>query len=162
MTHADSEPVQLLVYRFAAGAAFRGQLAGALERMESGGAVRVLDVLLVGADAAGGETFAVALHGGRAGGLTSALLDFRLGTQGRAEATRRALAPAGEQAALIEALAQQLAPGEAIAAVLIGHAWARTLAGAVERTGGRELANALVSPATLLELRDQLLAAAAA
>jgi hypothetical protein len=161
MTPAAGEPVQLLVYRFAAGAAFRGQLAGALERMEAGGALRVLDVLLVGTDAASGETFAVALHGGRAGGLTSALLDFRLGAQGRAEATRRALAPAGDQAALIEALAGGLPPGEALAAVLIGHAWARELAGAVERTGGRELANTLVGPATLLELRDELLAAAA-
>ena len=161
MTPAAGEPVQLLVYRFAAGAAFRGQLAGALERMEAGGALRVLDVLLVGTDAASGETFAVALHGGRAGGLTSALLDFRLGTDGRAEATRRALAPAGEQAALIEALAGGLAPGVALAAVLIGHAWARELAGAVERTGGRELASTLVGPATLLELREELLAAAA-
>ena len=162
MTHAAGEPVQLLVYRFAAGAAFRGQLAGALERMEAGGALRVLDALLVGVDAASGETFAVALHGGRAGGLTAALLDFRLGGDGRADATRRALAGAGEQAALIEALARGLAPGEALAAVLIGHAWARELAGAVERTGGRELANALVSPATLVELRDEVLAAAAA
>ena len=158
----DAEPVQLLVYRFAAGAAFRGQLATALERMEAGGALRVLDVLLVGADEASGETFAVALHGGRAGGLTAALLDFRLGTHGRAEATRRALAPAGEQAALIEALAESLAPGEAVGAVLVGHAWARELAGTVERTGGRELANALVAPARLVELRSELLAAAAA
>jgi hypothetical protein len=162
MTSPGAEPVQLLAYRFSAGAAFRGQLAGALERMEAGGALRVLDVLLVGADAASGETFAVALHGGRAGGLTAALLDFRLGADGRAAATRRALARAGGQAALIEALAAELAPGEALAAVLIGHAWARELAGAVERTGGRELANALVAPATLLELRDELLAAAAA
>lgn len=161
MTPPDGEPVQLLVYRFGAGAAFRGRLAGALERLEAGGALRVLDVLLVGADAASGETFAVALHGGRAGGLTAALLDFRLGVQGRAEATRRALSPAGGQAELIEALAARLAPGEALAAVLIGHAWARELAGAVERTGGRELANALVSPATLLELRAELLDAAA-
>ena len=160
MTLGDGEPVQLLVYRFAAGAAFRGQLAGALERMEAGGALRVLDVLLVGTDAASGETFAVALHGGRAGGLTSALVDFRLGTQGRAEATRRALA--GEESGLIGALALRLAPGEAVAAVLIGHAWAHELAGAVARTGGRELVNTLVGPATLLELRDEVLAAAAA
>jgi hypothetical protein len=40
--------VQLLAYRFGPDAAFEGRLVGALERMESGGTLRVLDVLFVG------------------------------------------------------------------------------------------------------------------
>ena len=38
---------QLLVYTFGPGAGFEGQLVGALERIESGGAIRVLDALFV-------------------------------------------------------------------------------------------------------------------
>ena len=36
-------PVQLLLYSFDAHARFEGRLVGALERMESGGALRVLE-----------------------------------------------------------------------------------------------------------------------
>jgi hypothetical protein len=153
------EPVQLLVYRFSGEAAFRGQLAGALERAEAGGAVRVLDVIVVGRDAAAGEPFALALHGGRAGGLTSALLSFRLDARGRAEATRRALAPADDRARLIEELTGRLARGETLVAVLIGHAWARALGAEVDRSEGHELLNAFVEPTTLASLRSELLAA---
>jgi hypothetical protein len=154
-------PVQLLVYRFAGEAAFRGELAGALERAEAGGAVRVLDVIVVGRDAAGGERFALALHGGRAGGLTSALLSFRLDPRGRAEATRRALAPADERARLIEELTDRLGAGETFVAVLIGHAWAHAVGTEVARGGGREVANSFVEPTTLAALRSELLAATA-
>ena len=40
-------PRQLLAYTFPPGSAFEGQLVGALERIESGGAMRVLDALFV-------------------------------------------------------------------------------------------------------------------
>src|SRR3954469_5584242 len=74
----SDEPVQLLVYRFGTDAVFHGQLSGALERMETGDALRVLDVVVVGLERTTGEVFAVALRGGGAGGLTAALLEFRL------------------------------------------------------------------------------------
>jgi hypothetical protein len=153
------EPVQLLVFRFAGEAAFRGELAGALERAEAGGAIRVLDVIVVGRDEATGERFALALHGGGAGGLTSAVLSFRLDAHGRAQATRRALAPADPRAQLIEELTDRLGAGEALVALLIGHAWARTLGVEVARGGGHEAANAFVEPTTLAALRSELLAA---
>lgn len=44
-------PAQLLIYGFAPGAAFEGQLVGAIERIERGGTLRVLDVLFVMRDA---------------------------------------------------------------------------------------------------------------
>ena len=67
---------QLLVFGFGASSAFEGQLVGALERLESGGAVRILDVLFVAADEASGDPVAINLRGGT-GGLTAKLLDFR-------------------------------------------------------------------------------------
>src|SRR4051812_50115835 len=82
----SDEPVQLLVYRFGTDAVFHGQLSGALERMETGDALRVLDVVVVGLERTTGELFAVALRGGGAGGLTAALLEFRLDAGGRAAA----------------------------------------------------------------------------
>jgi hypothetical protein len=156
----SDEPVQLLVYRFGGAAAFRGQLAGVLERMEAGGALRVLDVVVVGVDAETGETFAVALRGGRAGGLTAALLEFRLDRRDRAAATRRILGAEDGRAELVAELAAGLEPGETLVALLVGHAWARQLGEAVSRSDGREVANAVVEQTTLAGLRGELVAAA--
>lgn len=156
----SDEPVQLLVYRFGTGAAFQGQLAGALERMEAGGALRVLDVVLVGVDRDTRETFAVALRGGRAGGLTAALVEFRLDAGGRAAATRHALAASPEHARLVEELAATLEPGEAVAALLVGHAWAQRLGHAVQLSDGRPLVDAFVEGTALTGLHDELVAAA--
>src|SRR3954469_2986556 len=85
----SDEPVQLLVYRFGTDAVFHGQLSGALERMETGDALRVLDVVVVGLERTTGELFAVALRGGGAGGLTAALLEFRLDARGGGAGTPR-------------------------------------------------------------------------
>jgi hypothetical protein len=54
--------VQLLAYRFGPDAAFEGRLVGALERMESGGTLRVLDVVFVGRDGQTGELLAAAVR----------------------------------------------------------------------------------------------------
>ncbi len=44
MTSGQAQP---LVYGFGPGAEFEGRLVGAIERVESGGTLRVLDVLFV-------------------------------------------------------------------------------------------------------------------
>jgi hypothetical protein len=54
---------QLLAYRFGPDAHFEGQLVGALERLESGGALQVRDVLFVQRDAETGELGAVNMRG---------------------------------------------------------------------------------------------------
>ncbi len=138
---------QLLAFGFSAGAAFEGQLVGAIERLESGGALRVLDVLFVAADEASGELVAINLEG-NTGGLTAKLLDFRLDPASRGSAVERSLE---------NDLGKNLEPGSALAVLLVEHVWARTMEDAVARIGGRTLASEFVDAATLSELGPDLL-----
>jgi len=149
---------QLLAYRFGADSRFEGQLVGALERIESGGAMRVLDVLFVAREPGTGELTAVSL-GGSSAGIVGKLLGFRLDAGERKAATRSALGgPAG---ATVQALAQTIEPGGAFAAVLVEHAWAQALGEAVARIGGSEAAAEFVQASRLSELAQRLLAGAA-
>ena len=147
---------QFLAYRFEPGARFEGQLVGALERIESGGAIRVLDMLFVTREPETGELTAISLRG--SAGKTSELLGFRLDAGERRAATRRALEGAGAET--VEKLAGLLEPGGAIAAVLVEHAWADALGQAVARLGGTETAAEFVEATTLGELAERLVAAA--
>jgi hypothetical protein len=151
---------QLLVYRFGPGAAFEGQLVGALERMESGGTLRILDALFVTNEAGTGELLAIDLRGG-SGGLIARLLDFRLDPAARRRAAERALADAGGGLGqMLRDLGKTLEPGAALAAVLVEHVWARALEDAVAHTGGDRLTSEFVEAGTLSELTPDLLAEA--
>jgi hypothetical protein len=151
---------QLLVYRFGPGAAFEGRLVGALERIESGGALRILEALFVANDPETGELVVVDLQGD-SGGIVAPLLDFRLEPSKRRRATERALGSdrgvPGEQ---LREIGKALEPGTAIVAVLVEHKWASALEDAVSRTGGTPLANSFVDSTELAELAPDLLAAA--
>jgi hypothetical protein len=144
---------QLLVFSFGADATFEGQLVGALERLESGGALRVLEVLFVAAGEATGDPVAINLQGGT--GLTGKLLDFRLDPAARSRAAARALG--GDEAEVLRDLGTALEPGTALAAVLVEHLWARTLNDAVSRVSGRPLTSEFVEAAALSELPPDLL-----
>jgi hypothetical protein len=147
---------QLLAYRFGADSPFEGQLVGALERVESGGAIRVLDVLFAARAAETGELTAIALGAG-SGAITSRLLAFRLDPNEQREATRRALE--GADAEAVDTVAAQLRPGDAFAAVLLQHRWADALSDAVARLGGTQAAIAFVDASSLGEVVPQLAAA---
>jgi hypothetical protein len=149
---------QLLAFRFSAGAAFEGQLVGAIERLESGGALRVLDALFVAADEATGELVAIDLQGGT-GGLTAKLLDFRLDPASRRRTAERSLEDeaSGGMAQLLRDLGKPLEPGAALAVLLVEHAWAQVMEDAVARVGGRALASEFVDAAKLSELAPDLL-----
>ena len=140
---------QLLAFGFKADAPFEGQLVGALERLESGGALRILDVLFVAADEATGELLAINLQGGT-GGLTAKLLDFRLDPAARRRASERT-------PEALRDLGGNLQPGTALAAVLVEHRWSQALEDAVSRVGGRPLACEYVDASTLSDLGDHLL-----
>jgi hypothetical protein len=137
---------QLLAFGFNAGAAFEGQILGALERLESGGALRVLDLLFVAAQADTGELVAINLEG-KTGGLTAKLLDFRLDPAARHGTAERSLE---------DELGNRLEPGSALALVLVEHVWVRAMEDAVTRVGGRTLASDFVDAATLSELAPDL------
>jgi hypothetical protein len=149
---------QLLAYRFGSESKFEGQLVGALERVESGGAMRVLDALFVAREPESGELTAVSLSGGRSGGIIGQLLEFRLDAGARNAATQRALQ--GEAGEAVRELADVLEPGNAIAAVLVEHAWAGALGDAVARVGGTEVVSEFLDATRVSEITHRLRAAA--
>src|SRR4051812_34126115 len=141
---------QLLMYGFGPGSQFEGQLVGALERLESGGTLRGLDALFVARDAGTGELAAVGLEGRGGSAALSRLVSFRLDREERRKTTERALAdgPAGNA---VRVLADALAPGAAIAAVLVQHRWSEVLEDAVSRSGGTTLLDDFVDATALDE-----------
>jgi hypothetical protein len=155
--------VQLLAFRFDAAAQFEGRLVGALERAESGGTLRIRDVLFVGRDPDSGDLVAIDARGRGQGSVVSALLGFRLDPAERRRSTARARRAhdRGDEPNPLRRLGQTLQPGEAIAAVLVEHVWAHAVDDAVERTGGVPLLSTFVDRTELAELTSELAAAAA-
>jgi hypothetical protein len=145
---------QLLAYRFGPGFAFEGQLVGALERIESGGVLRILDALFVGREAETWELVAVSLTVHGSGGMIGKLLGFRLDAEERRAATRRAVEGAGGEA--VGELGSLLSPGAAIAVALVEHSWARALDEAIARTGGAEVMSESVQVGQIIEFLPQL------
>ena len=156
-------PVQLLVYGFPPGADFEGRLVGAMERIESGGTLKILEALFVASDPETREPVAIDLKGDGAAGVVAPLVSFRFDAAERGRATKRAMDPnrGGLAPDTLRELASALEPGAAIVAVLVEHAWAGALEDAVSRTGGTALARDLVDSQRLAELGPDLLAAAA-
>jgi hypothetical protein len=153
--------VQLLLYGFGPGADFEGRLVGALERLESGGSLKILDALFVQRQTDTGELDVVNVQGDGAGGMAAPLIEFRLDPAARRRATGKALSgrPGGIPADLVRELGATLDSGAAVAVVLIDHVWQRTLEDAVARSGGARRASELVDATRLAELAPELLAA---
>jgi hypothetical protein len=151
-------PRQLLLYRFEADANFEGRLVGALERMESGGALRIVEALFVSRDAETGKLAALDLRSRGAGSLVSPLIGFRLDPHERERTTERALEAEGGDS--LRALGAALAPGVAVAAVLVEHTWARALADAISQSGGTPLSSGFVEADTLSDLTSVMVTAA--
>ncbi len=151
---------QLLVYGFGPGAEFEGRLVGAIERIESGGTLRVLDVLFVMRDADSGELVVTKQRGRGQGSLVAPLLGFRLDAGERRRASEKALRADGP-AGTLRRLGEDLEPGAAVVALLVEHVWVRALDDAVAHTGGTPLASELVEAAAFADLSpDQIVAAA--
>lgn len=160
--HATTPRAQLLVHGFGPDADFEGYLVGALERIETGGTVRILDALFVANDPETGELLAVDLKGDGAGGIVAPLLGFRLDPAERRRATKRTLSAhrSGVAAETLRELGRILEPGAALVALLLQHEWALALEDAASRTGGTPLTNEFVETAELAELAPDLVAAA--
>jgi hypothetical protein len=157
-----SANVQLVAYRFDGSGAFEGQLLGALERIESGGGLKIREVLFVGREPDTGELVAMATRGRQQGSLVAPLVGFRLDAAERDRATRRALAAydRGDGPNPLHALAESLPAGGAVAAVLVEHHWADHVEDAVTRTGGEKVLDDFVGDTELTALVDALAEAA--
>jgi hypothetical protein len=156
---------QLLVFKFGGGSRFEGQLVGALERIEIGGSMRVLDGLFVARESESGELSAILLSDLPPSRVTSRLLDFRLADRARRAATQATIGGAAGDA--VRRLAALLGPGAAIAALLIEHKPAAAsvdvadaLADAVARLGGTEIVNDRLHADRITELTSRVVAAA--
>jgi hypothetical protein len=150
----DAARRQLLAFRFGPGTRFDGRLVGALERIESGGAMRILDALFVGREPETGEIVAVSMKAEGSAGMTGRLLSFRLDQSTRSSSTKRVLE--SETGGLVRSLAGTLDPGAAVAAILVEHAWAQTLGDSVERMGASETVNEFVAAGNISELSVHL------
>jgi hypothetical protein len=153
---------QLFVFAFPPNAKFEGQLGGAIGRFETGGTLRILGAMFVQRDAETRELVAFDICGDGAGGLIGPVLDFRLDSAARQRATERALASdsGGIPPETLRQLGTLLAPGAAVAALLIEHVWAEALSDAIVRSDGVPLVSESVEARTLAELAPELLAAA--
>jgi hypothetical protein len=147
---------QLLSFGFDANASFQGHLVRALERLESGDALRILEVLFVAADEATGDAVAINHQGGT--GLTGKLLDFRLHPAARRKAAKRAL---GEDAG--DGMARRCttsAPPWSLVPRWGQCLWStsgREARGCRSRVSGRSLASEFVEAAKFSELPPELL-----
>jgi hypothetical protein len=125
-------PREVLVFAFdAPRARFEGAIVGALERAESGGAIRIVEAVVAARDADSGALACRRLRGG-AGSLVTALTDFRLAGP---EASDHEM-----DADTAQKIGAALAPGTAVAAVVLEHRWLAALDDAAERAGGSLLA----------------------
>jgi hypothetical protein len=161
MTSSVTPPTQLLVYGFPPGAEFEGRLVGAIERIESGGTLRILDVLFLMRDADTDELVAIGARGRGQGSLVGPLLGFRLDEGERRRVSQKALR-ADADSGTLRRLSEVLEPGAAIAAVLVAHVWVRALDDAVSRTGGTPLATEFVEATGMDQLTADLIAATGA
>ncbi len=146
----EAPPRQLVAFAFPRGSSFEGQLVGALERVESGGAMRILDALFVGREADSGELAAVEMTADSSAGMVGRLLTFRLeGGTARKSMTDKVLE--SRLGSLVRAVAENLEPGEAMAAVLVEHTWAQHLGEGISRMGGTPMHDEFVEVAGLDE-----------
>jgi hypothetical protein len=149
-------PRQLLAYTFSPGSRFEGQLVGALERIESGGSMRILDALFVGREPETGEPVAVSLTTDSSAGMVGKLLSFRLDESDRKRTTERVLQ--GRMGDTARSLAGNLEPGAAVVAILVEHTWHGALDEAITRIGGSLAVGEFVDATELTELSGRLVA----
>jgi hypothetical protein len=158
------ETAQLSFASFPQGARLEGAVAGAIERMQATGEPRLLDALFVACDPESGELAALDLATGVRHGTIIALLEFRLAPGERRRLTQRTLAEhaGGVRPAVIEAIGDRLASGEAALAALVAGGEPRDLLDAVARSGGRVLVREHVDATRLADVAERLVGVASA
>jgi len=130
-------PLQLIALTFRLGADAESRLLAEVDRIEGRGALRVLDMVFVakrqdgtveGLEVGDNEDF---------GSLLAGIAPSGSPGEGRSAAGNGAASePAGSGLAGMQALADSVDPGTAVAFLLVEHLWARPLVDAVSAAGG--------------------------
>jgi hypothetical protein len=158
-------PIQLLVVGFEEGN-FRGEILRELERLRDQDVIRIVDVLFLRRDD-DGELVTLAfsdLDGDERrelGAIAGALVGF--GAAGEEGALAGAVAGAESPPSVWDEaeeldLAAALEPGEAVALALVEHRWAIPLREAIQRAGGRAIADSWIQPEDLVALGEDVAA----
>jgi uncharacterized membrane protein len=157
-------PIQMLTVAFD-GSRFKGELLPELDRLKSERIIRVLDLMVVRKDPEGRVMVMTASdldweEAAAFGSYIGALAGFR--AAGAEGVERGALAGAAELADGhvfdendLFRVTQALPNDMSAALILIEHVWAKPLLEAIERAGGRELANDWIRAEDLLTVRDE-------
>jgi uncharacterized membrane protein len=156
-------PIQVLVVGFDE-ARLEGRVVQELERLETDGTVRVLDLLFVTRDEGSGDLVAIAVPGSELGAVAGALLGFET------EESGAPLVPGspldghtyGISTDDLESVARTITPGAAVGLLLIEHVWARGLKRAIRDAGGVPVAEGFLTPEALASIADDLVAMSSA
>jgi hypothetical protein len=134
-------PVQMLVVGFE-GPEFKGEIADEFDRLRESDTIRVLDLVIVFKDE-GARVRIAESRDGETSRFARRLLDGGEGDLSHLDAADRAD---------LWDVADQIPAGSAAAIVLLEHRWAIPLRGAIERAGGRPIADAWVAPEDLASI----------
>jgi uncharacterized membrane protein len=152
-------PIQVLVVGFEEGR-FEGEILSELQRLREAEVIRIVDLLFLRCDE-NGEVDIIELSDLPAneqrelGAIAGALIGY--GAAGEDGALLGAVAGAEAPPSVWDEadeldLAEALEPGEAVALALIEHRWAIPLRGAIQRAGGRAIAESWIQPEDLVAL----------
>jgi hypothetical protein len=130
-------PVQFIAVGFPEDATYEGRIIAQIEKIEVSGSLRVLDVLFVRKHPDTGELQTIDVQ--------SEELQALAGTRTLGVSRRE-----------IDAVGDELAPGQAAGMILVEHVWARDLAEAIESTGGGVLAQGLLGADAIDEIVTEL------
>ena len=134
-------PLQMIALTFRLDVDAESRLLAEVDRIEGRGVLRVLDMIIL---AKGQDGIVAELEVGNGedfGSLLAGLSPFGTGNGSRLTADGGAGGPAGSGAATVQALADSLEPGSAVALLLVEHVWAGPLVDAVSAAGGALLSD---------------------
>ena len=143
--HDTTGPVQLLGVGFPAGARFEGRIAEELDRLESSGAIRILDFVFLHKDAATGALVRMDLAGTSAEPRVTTLLEGEPDDPGDGgdewphEGRGAFRLTAGD----LREVAQALEPDTSAGFIVFEHVWARGLEAGDRRHGRRAVRRGL-------------------
>lgn len=148
MAMLDVGPIQMVALRFDADAEFEGKILAELSRLQRESTIRLLDLMLLGADADSGEPVEIDFKDRQMGSIVGPLLGIDAAELQPRDPAAQGLTVADAYGLTIDeirALARTIEPGSVMAFLLFEHVWARDLKRAVAETGGSAAGDGLLT-----------------